>query len=270
MGGLRVFGREKLLAFKNEPSYLTDYREINYEGRSWQAELARRGYLSIAIDGFNFGLRTQSAVENRVAFSEKRLRFSKDEAGQYTTQASIQGEALAQRGLMTAGLSIAALVATDDLRTVDYLCTRNDVDPQRIGCVGLSFGSFRTNCLAALDPRIKTAVSACWISTLDGIIDYNIAGVMGFFAAPPGLYQRMDISDLIALAAPKPFLAISGWKDKLFQPAGMVKAHLQLRDYWKKQGAPDHFGSLFYDVPHQFDRKMQENALDFFDLHLRS
>jgi len=252
-----------------ESSYLTEYRKVHYEGRSWQVELAKRGYLSVAIDAFNFGLRTTAGLENRQKFTEDRLRFSSEEARHYTSTAGIQSEAQAQRGLLTAGISIASIVATDDLRTIDYLCTRSDVDTIRIGCAGLSFGSFRTNYLSALDNRIRAAVSACWISNLDGIIDYNIMGSMGFFAQPPGLYQRLDMIDILCLSAPKPFLAISGWKDKLMQPAGMAQSHLKMREYWKKKGAADHLGSLIYDVGHEFNIQMQNDALSFFDTYLK-
>ncbi|MFW6028361.1 MAG: hypothetical protein ACOC9Q_02420, partial [bacterium] len=43
MGGMRAFGREKLLAFANEPAYLSRFRQQYYEDRSILADLARRG-----------------------------------------------------------------------------------------------------------------------------------------------------------------------------------------------------------------------------------
>lgn len=270
MGSLRVFGREKLLAFANEPEYLTAYRSENYGSQSWQVELARRGYLSIAIDAFNFGLRTERACADRQTFCRDRIAFSAQQALDFTIQAAIQEEPVAERSLATVGLSVAALIATDDLRTVDYLCSRSDVDTSCIGCAGLSFGSFRTNYLSALDDRIRAAVSVCWISTLDGIVDYNIPGAMGFFALPPRLYRHLDLPDIIALSAPKPFLAISGWRDILMQPAGVARAHLRLREYWKSLGAPEAFGSLVYDTGHEFNATMQKEALSFLDLHLGS
>lgn len=269
MGGLRVFGREKLLAFPDEPAFLTEYRERNYSGRSLQEELAHRGYLSITIDAFNFGMRSAAASIDPARFSKDRLTFSSDESSAFSSHAGSTEEPAAVRGLSIAGLSIAALVATDDIRTVDYLCSRDDVDASRIGCGGLSFGSFRANYLSALDERIKAAVSVCWLSTLDGIIDYNVLGAMGFFALPPALFRRMDIADIVALSAPKPFLAISGWQDLLMQPCGIAEAHLRLREHWKTLSASTHFGSLIYEVGHEYNEIMQEASFDFFDHHLQ-
>jgi predicted esterase len=43
-------------------------------------------------------------------------------------------------------------------RTIDYLETRSDIDPERIGYVGLSFGASFATPLIALEPRLKTAI----------------------------------------------------------------------------------------------------------------
>ncbi|HWL53150.1 MAG TPA: hypothetical protein VNQ90_12000 [Chthoniobacteraceae bacterium] len=263
MGGHRLFGREKLLAFTGEPASLSQYRETYYEGRSLQAELARAGFLSIAIDAIHFGLRTEAALRDPAAFQEWRLRSTPAEAAEQAAAVGRLESPIDHRLLECVGLSTAALVATDDLRTVDYLLERPDVDPSRIGATGLSFGSFRSHYLAALDPRIRATVSVCWHSTLRGIIGYNEPGAMGFFALPPGLYRRLDLVDITALAAPRPFLAISGWDDRLMQPFGIAEAHLFLREAWEKAGAPENLGSLVYPAPHVYNAAMQEAALRF-------
>jgi dipeptidyl aminopeptidase/acylaminoacyl peptidase len=64
--------------------------------------------------------------------------------------------------MIDAGITWAGVLAWDDIRSVDYLVTRPEVDPKRIACTGLSVGGFRTNFLAGLDPRIKAACVAGW------------------------------------------------------------------------------------------------------------
>jgi len=64
---------------------------------------------------------------------------------------SSQGEALVGRTIYAAGFTWSGVMFRDDVRTVDYLVTRPDVDPARIGCVGLSVGGLRSAHLAALD-----------------------------------------------------------------------------------------------------------------------
>ena len=47
----------------------------------------------------------------------------------------------------------------DCLRGIDYLCSRDDIDSDRIGVIGLSQGGGLTLATAALDPRVKCAVA---------------------------------------------------------------------------------------------------------------
>lgn len=267
-GGVRLFGREKLLEFSGEPEALTKYRKTYYSGRSLQIELAKAGFLSIAIDAFNFGERTAAAISDPEGFRQWRMSCSVTDEIDFSMKASATQEPEAVRTLECLGVSLASLIATDDVRTVDYLLTRPDVDPGGIGCTGLSFGSFRTNYLAALDDRVRAAASVCWISTMKGILDYNILGAMGFFALPPGLYGQLDMSDIVALACPKAFLAISGWQDRLMQPSGVAEAHLFFRRVWAESGCADTLGSLIYDAPHCFNSTMQDATMAFFQRHL--
>ncbi len=268
LGSLALFGKEKLLHHPGEPAYLTEYRQECYEGRSLLAEFARAGYLCIAIDALGFGRRTKFAAQNRDDFDELRNCLSPTEAEALSIKIFQTEFGEAARVLGAVGLSIAAVTATDDLRTVEYMVSRDDVEVERIGCVGLSFGSFRANYLSALDDRIRAAASACWISTLDGIIDYNLPHSLGFFAIPDGLYRNFDMIDIPIAAAPKPFLAISGWNDILMEPHGAAAAHLSLRRAWQTAGSPHTLGSLTFDAPHEFNKAMQKRALEFFSTHL--
>ncbi len=268
MGGYHLYGREKLLERAGESPSLTDYRRKFYDGLSLQAELARAGYLSIAIDAINFGERTAPSLSRSSAsFEEWRRRLAPDGIKAIYPQYGA-ADNLLSRTLLALGYSTPALVACDDRRTVDYLLTRQDVDPRRIGCTGLSLGAFRAKYLAALDPRVKAAVSVCWISTSAGIIGSNISGALGFFALPPEFYRDFDLVDIAAMVAPKPFLAISGWEDPMIQPAGMAQAHRFLRQVWRQAEVSENLGSLVSSVGHVFDADMQRAATAFLDQHL--
>jgi hypothetical protein len=104
---------------------------------------------------------------------------------------------------------------------------------------------------------------------MDGIAGYNIGGAMGWFSLLPSLHPQMDLCDITALACPRAFLAISGWKDILMQPSGAAKAHLKLRKVWDKAGHAPQLGSLFFDSGHEYNRAMQETAFQWFEQHLR-
>jgi len=262
-GWLTLYGKEKFLPFEGEPAYLQKYRDDCYGGKALLAEFARAGYLCIAVDAIGFGMRMPRAAADPAEFDRMRRGLSAAEAGQATRELVTDQNQLIARMLGTVGLSMASVTATDDLRTLDYLATRPDVDAARIGCAGLSMGSYRVHYLAALDERIRAAVSACWISTHEGIVDYNIPNSMGFFALPGALYRHYDLCDLPAAIAPKPFLAISGWKDILMEPRGAAASHRAFRRAWEAAGAPRNLGSLIYDAPHEFNGAMQAKALEF-------
>jgi len=64
------------------------------------------------------------------------------------------------------GIHLGRVLVWDDIRTVDYLRTRPEVDPNRIACAGLSAGGWEDCVLAGLDPRIKAACVAGWMTSI--------------------------------------------------------------------------------------------------------
>lgn len=48
----------------------------------------------------------------------------------------------------------------ENMRAIDYLTTRRDIDTARIGVIGFSMGGMMTFNLAALEPRVKVAVAS--------------------------------------------------------------------------------------------------------------
>jgi dienelactone hydrolase len=269
MGAMRTFGREKLLSLEGEPSYLRVHKNENYSGRNLADELAMRGYLVIAIDALIFGERCV-AQEERERFRRERLSWSEEYAARHASNIAFHVERGAFANAVLCGDNWAGMVVTEDIATLDYLCSRDDVDSARLGCIGLSFGAYRANYLAALDERIRVAVSVCWMATLDSVIGYNTAGAMGFFTLLPQLYPHLDICDIASLACPRAFLAISGWQDILMQPYGIAKAHQKLREVWKKARISENLGSLCFDAPHEFNAAMQDCSFDFLDEHLKT
>ena len=67
------------------------------------------------------------------------------------------------------GGSTARFRIWDGIRALDYLCSRKDVDGDRLGCMGNSGGGTLTSYLMALDPRIKAASPSCYISSIRAV-----------------------------------------------------------------------------------------------------
>src|SRR6185503_4100059 len=108
----------------------------------------------------------------------------------------------------------------DDIRTVEYLLTRPEVDRKRIGCVGLSVGGLRSCHLAALDERIKAAVVVGWMASFPRQLRRHIRNSMGQTKVEPGLYRQHDYLDIASLARPRALLVINGKPGGLFHLDG--------------------------------------------------
>jgi dienelactone hydrolase len=172
------------------------------------------------------------------------------------------------RSLIWAGTTWPGIVHWDDLRTVDYLLTRPEVDPTRIGCLGISMGGDRTDYLAGLDDRIQCAVSVGWMSTLRPMIRKHVA-THSFVHFLPGLARFLDLPDVIACRAPKPLMVQQCSRDELYPPEGMKEAVAKIAAIYRKAGAATNFEGRFYDRPHIFSVKMQEEAFEWMDRWLQ-
>jgi dienelactone hydrolase len=178
-------------------------------------------------------------------------------------------EATLAKGLTLAGLTWPGLVVWDDLRTVDYLASRPEVDARRLGCLGISMGGYRSLYLAALDERIAAACVTGFMSTVRPMIRAHL-DTHSWVHFVPGLHRFLDLPDVAALTAPRPLLVQQCSQDALFPPAGMKDTVNQIAAAYEKAGVRERFSGRFYDVPHQFSRAMQEEAFAWLDRHLKA
>ncbi len=70
-------------------------------------------------------------------------------------------------GALLVGRQLASYRIWDGLRALDYLASRPEVDPDRLGCTGNSGGGTLTAYLMALDDRIAVAAPSCYITSLE-------------------------------------------------------------------------------------------------------
>jgi dienelactone hydrolase len=268
--GFKYYGKEKLVALPEEPSILREFKQGTYGGASWANELARRGYVVVAPDVFLWGSRRMTPESVPEAFAAKVL---KEESG---TRAYIEAynefsgdyETLVAKTLFIAGTTWPGVMAWEDRRAVDYLLTRADVDPERVGCGGLSGGGLRTIYLAGLDPRVRCAVCVGFMSTADEMLADMVQWHTWMFHVPH-LSAMMDLPDVASLHGPAPLMVQGDRDDALWTLAGQEKADAKLRDIYHKMNAAEAYRGLFYPGPHKFDREMQNDAFDWFDAWLR-
>jgi dienelactone hydrolase len=264
-GGLFLFGKEKVVDLGTNHPAMTIYQEQNYDGRPTATTLVRRGYVVVTIDAFPFGER-RLLLDGDLKYGWDRSRYSLDDV-KYLNQQCRAKETTLVKALVFAGATWPGLVFWDDLRTVDYLASRPEVDPKRIGCVGISMGGYRALYLSALDDRIRAGCVVGFLSTVGPMLQAHL-DTHSWVHFLPALHRWLDWPDVASLAAPRPLLVLQCSQDRLFPLAGMKTAVEQIAAVYDKAGARDRFVGRFYDVPHRFTRAMQDDAFAWFDQQL--
>jgi dienelactone hydrolase len=210
--------------------------EQNYGGRFLGDELARRGYVCFATDALNWS----------------------DRGG-----GGFDGQQKLASNLMHLGMSLAGLMAWEDLRAAEFLSQQPEVKAGRVVAMGWSMGAFRAWQVAALSDQVAGAVSICWMSTARHLMmpgNNQTRGSSAFNMLHPGLLDALDFPDIASLACPKPMLFFNGRQDRLFPTEGVEAAFARLRDVWVSQRVGDRLVTKLWDAPHIFDAEMQDEA----------
>ena len=124
------------------------------------------------------------------------------------------------------GQTVTGMWTWDLHRLLDYVQTRSDVKPDRIGCAGLSGGGHQTLWATALDKRIRCAVISGYLygykeSLLEMFTNCSCNYV-------PHLYEYADMGDIAALIAPRPLLIETGTMDPLNGASGLKNVSSQV------------------------------------------
>lgn len=220
----------------------------NKEGqRSLLDQLARDGFVAVAIDGRHHGARAKGGP-----------------AARSTEYVAAILEAFRTRR----GYPFFFDTAWDVMRLIDYLETRADVDPRRIGMIGFSKGGIETYLAAAVDPRIAVAVPCIGVQSFRWAMENNswhsrIETVQAAFDAAardsgvsspdgafvrtfydrvaPGIYGPFDGPAMLPLIAPRPLLAINGEIDPRTPGPGLEECAAAARAAYTAAGAADRF-----------------------------
>ena len=156
--------------------------------------LAKKGYVVLGIDACCFGERNGNGPDGK-------------------TQKGSNGEMTAAKFNLWMGRTLWGMIIRDDLMALDYLCARDEVDTARIGVTGISMGSTRAWWIMALDDRPKAAVCVACMTRYQDLIREGMLKSHGIYYFVPGLLKHFDTEAVIACAAPRPILFMTGDQD---------------------------------------------------------
>lgn len=231
---------------------LGHWREGKPAAQPLAGNLAAKGFIVLAYDPVGQGERDQ-AYDPR--------------AGRSLIGGTTDQHFSAGAGAYLAGLNYARYMIYDSKRAIDYLVSRADVDPNRIGATGCSGGGTQTTFISALDPRVKAAAPACFMQSFelsfanDSAIGDSEQSWPGFIAA------GLDETDFVELFAPKPWLIASTQAD-FFRPGAARRVFEEAKSFFAHFDRSDHVQWVVGPGGHGTPLNVREGIYGWFIRHL--
>lgn len=261
-GGFYYFGKEKIIDSQIKSQALFEHKKAHYGGRSWANELASRGFAILAVDVSLWGSRRvpmDTVNSDLVSFFQNLEPGSEDYITQFNEYWDSTESSITIATILNSGTCWPGIHLYEDRRSLDYLLTRPEVDPSRIGCAGLSMGGQRTLYLSGMDPRIKYSVCVGFMSTIRDLLRNHIRGHgVGFYV--PEMIRLLDLPDVISLHGPAPLMVQYNNQDGLFTLESQRAADNKIARIYSKMSKPENYVGKFYEGRHKFDLEMQEDA----------
>lgn len=230
------------------------HTDISFRGDAYQnliLHLVGKGFIVFAIDPIGQGERLQYFDPSK---SASMVGAGTSEHSYFGNQCFLNG------------ISPALYFVWDGIRAIDYLISRKEVDPARIGVTGLSGGGTQTAFISALDERVKASAPSCYITGFRRLLESIGAqdAEQNFYH---GLKEGITHADLIEIRAPKPTLIVSTTRD-FFSIQGARESYYEAKKAFKAFGQPDDLLMSEDDYEHGFTLKNNEATCAFFQKYL--
>src|SRR5882724_10178663 len=100
----------------------------------------------------------------------------------------------------------------------------------------MSMGSSEAWWLGAIDDRIKAVVAVACFTRFEDLIAIRALWSQGMFYFVPNILKHFDSEGIMALIAPRPFLALTGDHDVGSPPEGVKKLAAILPNFYRLYG----------------------------------
>ena len=241
--GMHGHGSSKDNIFGSDP---------NSTSQDIMALLVSHGFIVIAIDNYFNG-----------------ERKGKGPAGKNEMQTRADQEFSLFKINLWFGRSLWGMQVRDEQIALDYLLSRPEVDPERIGITGMSMGSTRAWWLAAIDDRVKAIVGVACFTRYEELIAQRYLRAHGIYYFVQGMLQHFDTEAVMGLMAPRPFLALTGDSDGGSPLSGIKVLEQKLNTVYSLYGEQENFKSIIYpETGHIYTDDMKIEMLDWFKKYL--
>jgi Dienelactone hydrolase family len=156
------------------------------------------------------------------------------------------------------GGSLAALEIWCLQRSLDYLLNRKDIDSRRVGMIGLSYGGFHTLFMAALDVRVRVALSSCFVNDRRR---YGWGDLSWFNAANTSFDAQVA-----GLICPRALCVEVGQNDELFDVQHARPEASQIQVLYERLGIPGRF--RYHEHPGGHELDLDDGGIEFLCHHL--
>lgn len=203
--------------------------------------MAKNGMAALCFDPIEQGERIQLFKENGEPYA-----------------ASVFAHQMIGVGSTLVGRDTAHFRIWDSIRALDYLAGRPEVDPERLGCTGISGGGTETSYLMALDARVLAAAPGCYITSFKRLLEtigpqdaeQCISGQIAF---------GMDHADYIMMRAPQPTLVMTTTED-YFDITGAWDSYRMAKRLYQKLGRSENVDIFEMPGEHGFPLEMRVAA----------
>ena len=236
--------------------YCSGHTDLAFRSETYQQvilNLVEKGFIVFGLDPIGQG---------------ERLQYVDPETGKSKIGSSTKEHSYAGVQTLLTGTSLADYFIWDGVRTVDFLLTRKEVDPTRIGITGRSGGGTQSAMIAAYDERIYAAAPECYITTFKRLLQS-----IGPQDAEQNMYNAIklgfDHPDYLHLRAPKPCLIITTTHD-YFSQQGARESFAEAQKSYAAFGKQENLEFTEDFGVHESTQKNRETMYAFFQKHLQN
>lgn len=222
------------------------------------ADVYQRIWISLALKGYVVFAFDPPGQGERFDYYDTAL-------GESIVRGTVIEHTMAGIQCILTGSNAANYFIWDEIRSLDYLLSRPEVDPKRVAVTGNSGGGVQSAYLGALDDRLAACVPSCYMTSWRRLwttlgpqdAEQNMIPFVG---------GKLDFVDYIIPFAPKPYLMNTAIQD-FFSIIGARETYSSARRLYGIMGAEDMLRMFEADDVHGYSKPRREAMYGFLNEH---